>query len=228
MNRTAVIFDLDGVLIDSMPFHFQAWRQAFGEFDITVTQGEIYEREGEKRETTARELYTKHAGKEPTANLIKSIIHSKDKVYSSIFRVQFIHGALELLGLLNSNKVKLGLVTGTTSLDDLFLQHKSFLRIFDAIVDGDEPERGKPAPHPYLLAVRKLGLLPQNCYVVENAPLGIRAAAAAHLTCLVVRGPSPLSDEILKDAGARSVYENIEQLGDDLFRYLSLENRVQF
>ncbi|MEK6301969.1 MAG: HAD family phosphatase [Acidobacteriota bacterium] len=224
MNRRAVIFDLDGVLIDSMPFHYQAWRQAFREFDITITREEIYEREGEKRETTAKELYTKHAGKEPAPNLIESIIHSKDKVYSSIFRVQFMHGALELLSLVESNKGKLGLVTGATSLDDLFREHKGFLAMFDAIVDGDEPEKGKPAPDPYLLALRKLGLLPQNCYVVENAPLGIRSAVAAHLTCLAVKGTSPLSHKILKEAGARSVYENIEQLRDDLFSFLASDN----
>ena len=177
MNRKAVFFDLDGVLIDSMPFHYQAWREAFREFDITVTQEEIYEREGEKRETTARELYTKHKGKKPTADLVKSIIQSKDKIYSCVFRVQFSDGALGLLELLKSNHVKVGLVTGATSLNDLFRQHTGFLSIFDAIVDGDEPERGKPDP--IQLVASKSWVLCGGCMWRKSA-FGDRSAVAAN------------------------------------------------
>lgn len=224
MSIEGVIFDLDGVLIDSMPFHYQAWREAFKSFGIDITRNEIYEREGEKREITAKELYAKHALREANAELVKSIIQVKDAIYHRIFRVVFIPDALDLLSLLKSKSVKVGLVTGATSLDTLFRQHTGFLGVFDAIVDGDEPEKGKPAPDPYLIAVRKLGLLTQNCCAVENAPLGIRSAVAANLTCFAVKGPSPLSEETLKAAGAHSVYEDIEQLEDHIVNSFLSDN----
>lgn len=220
MNNKAVIFDLDGVLIDSMPFHYQAWREAFKRFGIAIAREEIYEREGEKREITAKELYAEHVAQEANADLIKSIIQAKDSIYHRLFRVIFIPGAMNLLSLLKSKNVRIGLVTGATSLDILFRPHIGFLAVFDAIVDGDEPEKGKPAPDPYLIAVRKLGLSTQNCCAVENAPLGIRSAVAANLTCFAVKGPSPLSEETLKGAGAHSVYKDIGQLADHLVNYL--------
>lgn len=220
MNDKAVIFDLDGVLIDSMPFHYQAWKDAFAEFDIDITREDIYEREGEKREKTVSDLYSKYSRKELNPDLIKSIIQTKDAIYKRIFKVQFIPGALELLASLKRNNVKLALVTGATSLEDLFRQHTGFLDNFDAIVDGDSSQRGKPAPDPYLIAVQRLQLSAENCCVIENAPLGIMSAVAANLICFAIKGPSSLSEATLKAAGAHRVYEDIEGLKEDIFRYL--------
>ena len=217
-NSKAVIFDLDGVLIDGMPFHWQAWARAFDSFGIQIKKEEIYLREGEKRQVTVNELYKKYTGREPEPALAEAIIKEKDSVYKTIFTVQFIPGALELLSSLEQRGVKAGLVTGSTSLAEMFRHHPKFLAFFDTVIDGDATPRGKPSPDPYLAAVEGLNLPADECCVIENAPLGIRSAVAAKLTCYGVRGPSPLSPETLKAAGAHFTFESLTKLMDCLPR----------
>jgi beta-phosphoglucomutase len=217
-NSKAVICDLDGVLIDGMPFHCRAWAGAFKSFGILIEDEDIYLREGEKRQVTATELYEKYTGRAPEPALVEVIIKEKDRIYKTIFTVQFIPGALEMLAVLKQSGVKTGLVTGSTSLHEMFSHHVYFLTLFDAIVDGDATPRGKPAPDPYLAAVERLKLPADQCCVIENAPLGIRSAIAAKLTCYGVKGPSPLSLETLKSAGAHFTFDSLNDLLDRLPR----------
>ncbi len=210
------IFDLDGVLIDSMSFHFQAWREAFGKFDIDISEEEVYEREGKKSEIAAGEIYKTHKGKDPTLDLLNLIIEAKEDIFKRILKLKIFPGVLELLTLLRNKNVKIGLVTGSTSLAMMFHRKKEFLDIFDVIVTGEDSEKSKPAPDPYIMAVQKLGVASENCYVIENAPLGIKSAVAANLTCFAVKGTSPLSEEALKDAGAHFVFKDLEELKEYL------------
>lgn len=210
--QKAVIFDLDGVLIDSMLFYYWAWNEAFKKVGISINKEDIYEREGEKGEITARELYKKYKGKEPNSDIINVITETKDEAFRRIFKVQIFPGALELLTSLKSKSVKLGLVTGSTSLADKFKKHNKFLEIFDAIVTGEDTKNGKPMPDPYLMAVQKLAVSTKNCYAVENSLLGIKSAIEAGLTCFVVKGPFSLSDKMLKNAGVNYIYKNIIEL----------------
>jgi HAD superfamily hydrolase (TIGR01509 family) len=217
-NSKAVICDLDGVLIDGMPFHCRAWAGAFESFGIRIEEEDIYLREGEKRQVTANELYEKYTGRAADPTLAEVIIEEKDRIYRTIFRVRFIPGALEMLAVLKQKGVKAGLVTGSTSLHEMFSRHGDFLTLFDAIVDGEATPKGKPWPDPYLAAVERLRLPADQCCVIENAPLGIRSAIAAKLTCYAVKGPSPLSLEILKAAGAHFTFDDLTELLDSLRR----------
>ena len=219
-SEKTFIFDLDGVLIDSMPFHFQAWREAFGKVDIIISKDEVYEREGQKSEIAASEIYKKHTGKEPTSDLLNLIIEAKKDIFNRIFRLKIFPGVSGLLTLLRNKNAKIGLVTGSTYLAKMFHCRKEFLDIFDVIVAGEDSENSKPAPDPYIIAVQKLNALSEKCYVIENAPLGIKSAVAANLTCFAVKGTSPLSEETLKDAGAHFVFKDIEELKDHLVRLL--------
>jgi beta-phosphoglucomutase len=84
--------------------------------------------------------------------------------------------------------------------------------LFDVIITSEDTKNGKPAPDPYLMAIEKCGISKDNCYVVENGPLGIESAVNSGLTCLAVRGNSPLPESALKKAGATLVYRNISEL----------------
>jgi beta-phosphoglucomutase len=210
--QKAVIFDLDGVLVDSMHFHYQAWSETFDKVGIDISEEEVYEREGEPNKVIAMEVYKKYKGQEPNLDILNSIIETKKEVYKRISKVQIIPGILELLTSLKDKNVKLGIVTGSTSIADTFQQHKEFLALFDVIITGEDAKKSKPAPDPYNMAVEELGISKKNSYVVENAPLGIKSAVAAGLTCFAVRGPSPLTEKTLKDAGAHFVYRDIAEL----------------
>jgi beta-phosphoglucomutase len=212
----AFIFDLDGVIIDSMPFHYRAWEEAFNKVGVTLTKEEIYEREGEKREITAREVFRHHKGVYPAARVVESIIRTKEEIYKSIFEIRLLPGVVDLLELLTSRKVKLGLTTGSTSLSFDFQHQKDLLEKFDAIVAGEEAINCKPAPDPYLLTVEKLNVPADSCFVIENSPLGVISALAANLTCIAVIGTSPLPAEALKRIGAHYIFTNLNELRDTL------------
>ncbi len=213
-EKKAVIFDLDGVIIDSMPFYYRAWKHAFAAVGINVSEEEIYRREGEKREITAREVYKKYEGKEPPERLVKNIVTEKENMYHKIFEFRVFSGMKEILDLLKAKNVKLGLVTGSVNktIEKLKEENTNLFSLFDVIVTGEDTKNGKPSPDPYLAAVERLDVSAHNCYAVENAPLGIKSAVGAGLMCLAVKGSSVLSKTILKEAGADFVYEDIREM----------------
>ena len=213
-EKKAVIFDLDGVIIDSMPFYYEAWKHAFAVVGIDVSKEDIYEREGEKREITAREIYNKYKKKEPSESLIRRIVAEKEKIYHKIFEFRVFPGVKETLDLLKAKNIKLGLVTGSVSktIGKLKEENNSLFTLFDVIVTGEDTRNGKPSPEPYLIAVERLNVPAHNCYVVENAPLGIKSATDADLMCFAVRGSSVLSENVLKEAGADFVYKDVQEM----------------
>lgn len=219
-RELAFIFDLDGVIIDSMPFHYEAWKESFHRFDISITREEIYQREGQKREITAREVYECYTGKYPGEEVVDLIIRIKEEVYRDTFEIRMVPDIEDLLELLKAKKIKIGLTTGSTSLSFDFRFRKDFLNIFDAIVSGEEAMHCKPEPDPYILTIRKLNIRPKGCFAIENAPLGILSAVAANLTCFAVKGTSPLKDEELESAGAHHIYKDIAELKGALVQEL--------
>lgn len=211
--RKAVIFDLDGVIIDSMPIYYEAWREAFKEVGVNINENEVYQREGEKAEITAREVYKKFKNEEPSLDLIGFIVKTKRDTYKGKFKLRVFPGIPELLTSLKEKNVKLALVTGSVRQTIQQIQEDLHLfQLFDVVVTGEDTRNGKPAPDPYNMAVEKLGISPVNCYVIENGPLGIRAAVRAGLICFAVKGTSPLSVDILKNEGALFVYNDVEEL----------------
>lgn len=213
-GQKAVIFDLDGVIIDSMPFYYKAWKYAFATVGIDVSEEEIYGREGEKREVTARDVYRKYKKKEPSERIVRDIVAEEEKTYHQIFESKIFPGIEEVLRLLKAKNIKLGLVTGSVSktIEKLKGENAQLFSFFDVIVTGEDTVHGKPSPDPYLVAVEKLNVPARNCYVVENAPLGIQSAVSAGLMCFAVKGSSVLSEDVLKEAGADFVYKDIEEM----------------
>jgi HAD superfamily hydrolase (TIGR01509 family) len=214
MQPQAVLFDLDGVLIDSMPIHYRAWQQAFGAVGITTVTGhEVYEREGEAYEKTARELYWAHAGSEPAAEIVRRVVDDQQRHYRESFELVVVAGAVALLGRLQRDGVRLALVTGSRLLPQALRARDELIGAFDVVVTGSETLRGKPAPDPYLRGLELLGDVdPDACLVVENAPLGVRAAVAANLACVAVLNSSPLPAERLRRAGAQAVFRTLAEV----------------
>ncbi|MGZ4903589.1 MAG: HAD family hydrolase [Halobacteriota archaeon] len=212
MLKKAVIFDLDGVLLDSMPYYYEAWGAAFATQDIILNKNQFYEREGEQRIKSVREIFENNKGYRPSTRVSEDILNAMHNTFLESFQLKLFPCTRELLTALVGKRIALGLVTGSESLEQMFGPERDLLSLFSAIVTGRETREGKPAPEPYELAIQRLGLPRSSCCAVENAPFGIRSAKAAGLFCFAVRNTSPLPAEKLKQAGADVVCSSNKDL----------------
>jgi HAD superfamily hydrolase (TIGR01509 family) len=210
----AFIFDLDGVIIDSLPNYCYAWRESFKQYDIYITADEVYLREGEKKDEMVRNIYIKYKNHEPNSCMIKRIIENEEEIYQNLPIPKATPCIYEFLRDLDMKKVKLAMVTGSSrqTVDRFRLPLKQIFNNFSIIVTGDDTTKGKPNPDPYLTAVRLLDMPSDNCCAIENSPLGIKSALNAKLACVAIKGSSPLSENLLKSAGAHYIFKDINEL----------------
>ena len=192
----AVIFDMDGVLVDSMSFHAQAVNNIFDQIGVEMDQQDIFEREGERTIDIIRFLLDKATGDSSLFD-VPDIVARYIAEFNRIVELRAFDGMQECLAEMK-NMFKLSVVSGSDRpiVDDII--QSQFPGIFDVLVSADDVERGKPAPDPYLMAVEKLGVDKAECMVVENAPMGVEAAHNAGICCIAV--PTYLPEEKLKEA----------------------------
>lgn len=209
----AVIFDMDGVLVDSMPYHAEAWKQAFSAIGIHIDRRDIYELEGSNHRQIVGMVFRRF-NRVPAEKDIEELNSRKVDIFNRIEHSKPFEGIKELLASLKP-KYKLAIVSGSNRETVQDLINRFFPDTFDVIIDGDDSGESKPSPEPYLKAVEKLGIAAEHCIVVENAPLGIRAAKRAGLRCIAI--PTYLEKEKLKEADVTA--ESHRELG----RYLRAE-----
>lgn len=232
----AVIFDMDGVLINSMQYHFTSWKQAFTESNVQFDEHEfrkdIYLFEGKKGNDIARELLIKYSGsKNPSEELINKIVERKKAVFhSKSDQIEPITGVYELLEYLVSRKVPLAVVTGTTRKSAEETLNRLFPNTFQIIVSSSDVARGKPDPLPFLTAVKKLRIQKADqCLVIENAPLGVISARKAGIPVMCILVDSPLLPKDLEEEGALKVFQSHYKLLDEIksIRFCDLKRNVE-
>ena len=214
----AVIFDMDGVITDTMPCHFKIWQGLFIREGIPVTHEDIYKREGQKGIDSVREIFTEY-GKPFHASHARSLLKEKEVLFQKVFKRCFIPGAIDFIRSVHAKGFKLGLVTGTSRAEAVKLLPADLFELFHVSVCGCEVRDGKPHPEPYLMALKKLGIKAKEAVVIENAPFGIRSAKAAGLKCLGLETSLPKSYLNQADGIFRSF--------KDLASHVQFENSVQ-
>lgn len=186
----AVIFDLDGVLVNSMPSHFQAWRVAFAKIaGIEVAERDIYLLEGMR----GMELVEKIFEQKNFSNrsLARKVHDEKSKIFKGIRSSEPFEGVREMIDCIRCYRA---VVSGSTRNDVESILKEAFGRgKFDATITADDVEKGKPDPSAFLEALRRMKVEPKDALVVENAPLGVRAANSAGIACYVVLNNTPLA-----------------------------------
>ncbi len=190
---------MDGVITDTMPYHFRAWKSVFASVGIQASHEDIYKREGQKGIDSVRELFAEKE-KPYTDAIGKRLLYKKEKLFKRIFKRKFIAGSRMFIKKSVAQGFKLGLVTGTSRYEAQKLLPKELWDCFDATVCGCDVRDGKPHPEPYLKALTKLNVRPKEAVVFENAPFGIRSAKAAGLFCIALETSLPAS--YLKGADA--------------------------
>lgn len=178
-----ILFDFDGTLADTMEGHYLAWKAALGEYGISIRANDYYPLEGTGLHEEAR-IFTK--GLRWTETAVDELVLKKKKYFVDGQSIAFYPGVESLVSELSNLKVPMGIVTAghldqlQSSVPEYFLNH------FDTLITGDLISRGKPDPEPYLRGAESIGLTPQDCIAIENAPLGVQSAQRAKIYCIAV------------------------------------------
>jgi beta-phosphoglucomutase len=189
----AVLFDLDGVLIDSMPHHVSAWQEVFRQEGVEVPEMVFRLAEGEKAGLTIRKLAKEHH-LDWSDEKLDEMIAKKRRIYRSRAPRGMRPQAKKAVLFCQSQGWKTGIVTGSVQSNLNWMLSEEERSLFDLILSSEYYLNGKPDPEPYLNAARALGVEPEHCLVIENAPLGIRSAKAAGMTCIALTTTLPAEE----------------------------------
>lgn len=192
----ALIFDMDGVLVDSMPFHAAAWKKAFLDMGMEIRDEDIYEIEG-SNPRNGLPLLIRKARKEPDVYDFEKITSIYRQEFERIFELKTFKGMKECLEMLKT-RFLLSVVSGSDRLIVHGIINQLFPGIFDIVITGDDVKNSKPDPDPFLKAVELLKVRREECIIVENAILGVEAAKRAEIYCIGV--PTYLEPSLLDRA----------------------------
>lgn len=220
----AVLFDMDGVLFDSMPYHAKAWHKIMTARGFDLSKEEAYLHEGRTGAGTINIISQRQFGKTVAPKEIEEIYKEKSNEFNSYPEAKAMPGAWDLLCKVKEAGLTPLIVTGSGQTSLLSRLEQSFPATFreELMVTAFDVKHGKPNPEPYLMALQKGGIKACEAIVVENAPLGVEAAVAADIFTIAVN-TGPLADNILLDAGANLLFSSMNELAanwEQLFQEL--------
>ena len=210
----AVFFDQDGVLFNSMPYHALSWEWSMQKHGLPFTKNQTYQNEGRTGASVINEAHRLVHGTDATPELIDAVYADKSQHFNELTGGQLpelIPGIREVLAYLKSRGVQCWVVTGSGQRSLLDNLQKTFPDTFTGVISAFDVQHGKPNPEPYLKAWERCGFAKNECMVVENAPLGVRAGKAAELfTAAVNTGILP--DSALWEEKADIVLPDMQAL----------------
>jgi len=211
----AVFFDQDGVLYNSMPYHAKSWAWAMTKHGLPYTEMECYRNEGRTSTGVIQEHHLQMFGTDATPELIEAIYQDKKAHFTKMTGgfPGIIPNVDKVLQYLHSRGVQCWVVTGSGQPDLFNALNDVFDNVFCDIITSFDVTHGKPDPEPYLKAWERSGFKKSECMVVENAPLGVRAAKAAGLFCCAVN-TGPLPDSELAAEHADRIFHSMLELLD--------------
>lgn len=211
----AVLFDMDGVIYNSMPNHAKSWHESMATFGLDMPPEGAYLYEGMRGVETIKLLARKQWNRELSDEEAARMYEVKSATFAKCPPPEKMDGIMSLMQQIKDSGLRICVVTGSgqyTLLDKLTVAFEGLIER-DYIVTAYDVKHGKPAPDPYLAGMQKTGTAPWETIVVENAPLGVRAAVAAK--CFTIAANTgPLADETLLEAGADMVLPSIAALSD--------------
>lgn len=212
----AVLFDMDGVLFDSMPFHARAWYEVANLHQLQSQPEDFYMFEGRTGGSTINELYQRTFQRDATEEEKQTLYDEKATLFNTYNDGAAMAGAAEVLKQVNAFGLDPLVVTGSgqksliNKLNDTY--PGCFLR--EKMITAFDVKYGKPHPEPYLMGLQKADVKANEAFVVENAPMGVEAAVAANIFTIAVN-TGPLANRVLLDAGADLLYPDMASLAND-------------
>ena len=216
LSPRAVLFDMDGVLYDSMRFHARSWYETATKHGLASTPGLFYLYEGRTGESTINELYQKTFGRDATEEEKNSIYQEKAALFSQYNDGEAMPGAAEVLEAVKASGLQTLVVTGSGQHSLIGKLEETYPGCFqrEKMVTAFDVKQGKPHPEPYLMGLKKAGVQAHEAIVVENAPMGVEAGVAAGIFTIAVN-TGPLANRVLLDAGADLLYPDMAALAKD-------------
>ncbi len=212
MNKIGVIFDLDGVIVDTAKYHFLAWKNLADSLGFQFTEADNELLKGVSRVRSLEILL--NIGKVTVSDAEKQeFLTSKNTEYLSYITkmdaTEILPGVIKLLDNLDQQSIKY--VLGSASKNaPLILKQVGLLDRFLGIVDGNSVSKAKPDPEVFLIGAKKLNLKPQNCIVFEDAIAGIQAANTAHMVSVGIGNKQTLNE-------ANFNFNNLTEIQTDFF-----------
>lgn len=212
----AVLFDMDGVIYDSMPNHAISWHEAMKDYGLDMPPEAAYLYEGMRGIETIKLLARQQWGRELSDEDAQEMYVHKSDLFASRVKhtpALIMPGIHQLMEHIKDDGLLICIVTGSGQgalLDRLMTDFHGLLSK-ERMVTAFDVKQGKPAPDPYIAGLSKCGIRAEEAIVVENAPLGIQSAKAAHCFTIAVN-TGPLPDSTLLHAGADIVMPTIHHL----------------
>lgn len=209
----AVLWDMDGTLIDSEEFHWQAWREAMAAEGVAITREQFLSSFGQRNDS----IIPQWLGARCTPELVARIGDAKEKLYRQQIREKGISplpGVNDCVHMLHESGWSQAIASAAPRANvELVLEVLSFASFFQALVSAEDVRKGKPDPEVFLTAAARLGVPSERCIVVEDAVAGIQAAGAAGMRSIYVHSrPQSVSADLTVrslDLLPPDVFENL-------------------
>lgn len=216
IDLKAVLFDMDGVLFDSMKNHATAWHEAMKQYGMNLSKEEAYLHEGRTGAATINIVSQRERGYEADEEEIKRIYQTKSDIFNQLPKADPMPGAFEVLKKIKEAGLTPMVVTGSGQLSLLDKLNHYFPGIFqrELMVTAFDVKYGKPNPEPYLMALQKAGIQANEAVVIENAPLGVRAGVAAGIFTIALN-TGPLPDDVLLQEGANILFPSMASFNEN-------------
>jgi len=211
----AVIWDLDGVIADTAPYHSEAWQWVFRQQGIDFTEEDFKASFGLRNDSIIRRIW----GEEVSQAEIDAIAREKEKNFRQRIgqNIKPLPGVVALMKALTESGFGLAIVS-STPLENvrLVIGGLGISHYFRHIIAEKDVTEGKPSPQGFLLAAERLGIKPHNCIVIEDAVAGVAAARRAGMHCLAVTnthpGTSLAEADLIVDSLEAVTVNNLERL----------------
>lgn len=210
LRLRAMLFDMDGVLFDSMKNHTLAWYKAISDVGIACERDEFYQYEGATGRWTINHLFQRAFNRKATDEEVENIYAEKSRYFNELPEAGAMPGVKEMLEKVLQRGIIPVLVTGSGQHSLLDRLDREFPGVFtrDRMVTAFDVCHGKPHPEPYLKGLEKAGVQACEAVVVENAILGVQAGVAAGILTVAVN-TGPLEEQQLLATGAAVVFSDM-------------------
>jgi HAD superfamily hydrolase (TIGR01509 family) len=185
----AIIFDMDGVLVDSEPFHVEIEKRQFKLNHLVVSEEEHCQYMGVASDVMWSEIARRHSLAVPVKNLIEQNRAESIRYFSELKEIPVMPGLVDLLKKLRQKSYHLAVASSSfPEVIEVILEKTNLRKYFQVVVSSQEAGKSKPEPDVFLLAVNNIGINPEECLVIEDSANGIKAAHAAGMSCIAYQG----------------------------------------
>ena len=215
----AVIWDMDGVIADTAPYHFRAWHEVFQRQGVDFTEADFTRNFGQRNDTIIRNTL----GAQISQGEVEAIAKEKEETFRKVLgqNIKPHPGALQLIKSLREHGFRIALASSAPIENiRLITQGLGIDSYFHSIVAGRDVAEGKPSPQGFLLAAERLGVEPGDCVVIEDAIAGVAACKSGGMQCVAVTNTNPRE----KLADADLIVDSLEEVTvNDLEKLINLE-----